>query len=198
MGTTAVSESFFSHPCVDGVELVLRDLSTTVEMHELTVANIERLRRWEQWAQPEPTLPRTFEYTRRRLDDFTAGAMLPCAIRVDGALVGSVELCIDTGTSTSELGVWVDAGAEGRGIARAACEAVLDHAFGPGRLQRVEARIATINVRSRRLAEQLGFTLEGTLRSACLVGADRQDLAVYGLIAEEWAAQGDGEARAAA
>jgi ribosomal-protein-serine acetyltransferase len=170
---------------VDDVELVLRELSTTVEMHELVVANLERLRRWEQWAQPDPTLPATFEYTRRRLDDFTRGLALPCAIRVGGSLVGAVELSIDPAASTGDLGCWVDAGAEGRGIARSACDAVLDHAFGTAHLTRVEARISTANVRSRRLAEQLGFTLEGTLRSAHAVGAERHDLAVYGLLAED-------------
>ena len=53
------------------------------------------------------------------------------------------ELCIDAASSTGELGCWLDAGAEGHGIARAACDGVLDHAFSAGRLQRVEARIAT-------------------------------------------------------
>jgi ribosomal-protein-serine acetyltransferase len=192
------SGAFFGHPCAEGVDLVLRDLSTTVEMHELTVANIDRLRRWEQWAQPEPTLPRTFEFTQRRLDCFTAGAALPCAISLDGALVGAVELGIDAASATGELSVWLAAQAEGRGVARAACEAVLDHAFGQAHLQRVEARIATTNHRSRRLAEQLGFTLEGTLRSACTVGAERYDLAVYGLLAEQRTALLAGEVTAAA
>lgn len=190
MHTVAVSSTplpgaFFAHPCADDVELVLRELSTTVEMYELVAANLHRLRRWERWAQPEPTLPGTFEYTRRRLDDFTRGQALPCAIRVGGALVGAVELSIDAATSTGEIGCWVAAGAEGRGVARSACDAVLEHAFGAAHLTRVEARISTANVRSRRLAEHLGFTLEGTLRSAHVFGAERHDLAVYGLLAED-------------
>jgi ribosomal-protein-serine acetyltransferase len=195
---SSLAGAFFTHPCDDGVDLVLRELSTTVEMHELVVANLDRLRRWEQWAQPDPTLPRTFEYTRRRLDEFTRGLVLPCVIRVAGGLVGSVELSIDAATSTGELGCWVAGDAEGRGIARSACDAVLDHAFGPARLTRVEARIARTNLRSRRLAELLGFTLEGTLRSAHVVGSERQDLAVYGLLAEDRVALRGGAGRAAA
>lgn len=196
--SAALPGAFFARPCADGVDLVLRELSTTVEMHELVVANLAHLRRWEQWAQPEPTLPRTFEHTRRRLDDFTRGRALPCAIRVNGELVGAVELAIDPATSTGDLGVWVAAAAEGRGIARSACEAVLDHAFGSARLTRVEARIATANARSRRLAEQLGFALEGTLRSAHVVGEERHDLAVYGLLAEDREAVRAGARRTAA
>ena len=196
--TSTLPAAFFARPCAPGVDLVLRELSTTVEMHELVVRNLVHLRRWEQWAQPEPTLPRTFEYTRRRLDEFTQGRALPCAIRVDGELVGAVELAIDPATSTGDLGVWVSEAAEGRGIARAACEAVLDHAFGSARLSRVEARIAAGNVRSRRLAEQLGFSLEGVLRSAHLVGDERHDLAVHGLLAEERQAMRGPARRAAA
>ena len=182
---SAPAAPFFAHPCADGVDLVLRDLSTTVDMHELTVANLDRLRLWEQWADLEPTLPATLEATRRRLDAFILGRALPCAIRVDGVLVGSVDLSIDPAEATGELGYWVDASVEGRGVARCACEAVLDHAFHRARLSRVEARIASTNVRSRRLAEHLGFTLEGTLRSAHAVGGIRQDVAVYGLVAED-------------
>jgi len=194
----ALPGAFFAHPCADGVDLVLRELSTTVEMHELVVANLAHLRRWEQWAQAEPTLPRTFEYTRRRLDDFTRGRSLPCAIRADGELVGAVELAIDPASSTGDLGIWVSADAEGRGIARRACEAVLDHAFGSAGLTRVEARITAANVRSRRLAEQLGFALEGVLRRAHVVGVERHDLAVYGLLAEDREAVRRRASRAAA
>ena len=186
--STVITASFFAHPCGDGSELVLRDLSTTLEMHALTIANLDRLRRWEQWAHVDPTVQRTFEHTSRRLDDFVRGLALPCAIRVDGELVGSVELSIDPGTGVGELGCWIDAAAEGRGVVRAACDAVLDHAFGPARLTRVEARIATGNLRSRRLAERLGFVLEGTLRGAHVVGDARYDVAVYGLLAEDRAA----------
>ncbi|GAA4736679.1 GNAT family protein [Amnibacterium soli] len=196
--TSTLPAAFFARPCAPGVDLVLRELSTTVEMHELVVDNLAHLRRWEQWARAEPTLPRTFEHTRRRLDEFTQGRSLPCAIRVGGELVGAVELAIDPASSTGDLGVWVSTAAEGRGIARAACEAVLDHAFGSARLGRVEARIAAANVRSRRLAEQLGFALEGVLRSAHLVGDERHDLAVYGLLAEDREAARDGARRAAA
>jgi ribosomal-protein-serine acetyltransferase len=196
--STALPGAFFAHPCADGVDLVLRELSTTVEMHELIVADLAHLRRWEQWAQAEPTLPRTFEYTQRRLDEFTRGRSLPCAIRVDGALAGAVELAIDPAASTGDLGIWVAAEAEGRGIARSACEAILDHAFGSAGLTRVEARITAANTRSRRLAEHLGFTLEGTLRSAHVLGSQRQDLTVYGLLAEDRHAVRSGSGRAAA
>jgi ribosomal-protein-serine acetyltransferase len=184
MALTPPAGPFFSHPCGDGVELVLRSLATTVEMHELTLANFDRLRMWEQWAALEPTLPATFEATQQRLDAFTRGTALPCAIRFDGALVGSVDLSVDLGESIAELGCWVDARVEGRGVARLACAAILDHAFAFG-LSRVEARIASGNLRSRRLAEHLGFTLEGTLRSAHSIGGVRQDVALYGLVAED-------------
>jgi ribosomal-protein-serine acetyltransferase len=185
VATTAPVGTCFAHPCGGTVDLVLRDLSTTVAMHHLTVANLDRLHPWEQWAGLEPTLPATFEPTRRRLDAFILGRALPCAIRVDGVLVGSVELCIDPAESTGEIGCWVDASLEGHGVARSACEAVLDHAFHQIGLSRIEARIASTNFRSRRLAEHLGFSLEGTLRSAHVVGGVRQDVAIYGLVAKD-------------
>ena len=98
--------------------------------------------------------------------------------------MGCVDLDIDPAEGTGELRTWVDASVEGSGVARLACRAVLDHAFAAG-LSRVEARIAAENIRSRRLAERLGITLEGTLRSAHAVGGVRHDVAVYGIVAED-------------
>ncbi|MDO9397382.1 MAG: hypothetical protein Q7T71_12605, partial [Herbiconiux sp.] len=40
----------------DGLRLELRTLETVPQMHELTLRNLERLREWEQWAQPPQTL----------------------------------------------------------------------------------------------------------------------------------------------
>lgn len=53
-------------------------------------------------------------------------------------------------------------------------------------LHRVEWRCAPGNLASRRVAERLGFTHEGTLREVFPVPEERQDLEVWAIRSREW------------
>ena len=56
--------------------------------------------------------------------------------------------------------------AEGRGIMRAVCQAVIAHAFAQLRVDRVIVAVATENHRAAGLVRRLGFTQVSTLKKA--------------------------------
>ncbi len=176
----------FTRDLGDGVALALRDLSTVERMHDLTVKNLDRLRRWEPWAQAEPDVDGLREFTRARMTAWVEGRSIPCIILVDGVMVGSVGATINHYSQTVELGYWIDADHEGRGAVSRAVAALLDEVFEDRAVRRAEIRTGAENTRSRALAERLGFVHEGTLRAAMPVGEVRQDVAVYGLLADSW------------
>ncbi|TWI07976.1 RimJ/RimL family protein N-acetyltransferase [Lysobacter ruishenii] len=102
-------------------------------------------------------------------------------------LIGGVTLfAIDPAQGRAEIGYALHSSQWGRGHARHALRAVLDHAFGALGLRRVEADIDPRNLASCRLVERLGFTREGLLRERWQVGGELQDTALYGLLAREW------------
>lgn len=173
----------FGHDLGDGVSLLLRDLSTVETAHELTLANLERLRAWEQWAHGPQSLEGMRLFTRQQLQAWLEERALPLMIAVEGEPVGAVGSRVDTWTGTAEIGYWIDAAHEGRGLVRRSVAAVVEHLLARPDVHRVEIRTSAHNVRSRALAERLGFVLEGTLASAKPVGAERHDVAVYGLVA---------------
>jgi ribosomal-protein-serine acetyltransferase len=84
-----------------------------------------------------------------------------------------------------ELGCWVVAGAEGRGVAAACCRELLAYARAELGAERIEWHAASANVRSRRLAERLGFRFEGSLRSSFALESARLDMDVLSLIGGE-------------
>ena len=86
-------------------------------------------------------------------------------------------------SATAEVGVLIASVARGRGIVTRAVAAMLDWAFTERGVHRVEWKCAPGNEPSRRMAQRLGFTHEGTLREAFPVRDERQDLEVWALLA---------------
>jgi ribosomal-protein-serine acetyltransferase len=97
--------------------------------------------------------------------------------------VGGLGAGLDPYHGSADLGYWITADHEGRGILTRPATALLDHVFTDRGIARAEIRTSVENRRSRAAAERLGFAHEGTLRSALPVGDRRHDLAVYGLVA---------------
>ena len=107
-------------------------------------------------------------------------------IRVGGRLVGSCGLRISAATRTGEVGYWLDADHEGRGIASRAARALVTEGFQERDLLRVELRTAVDNLRSRALAERLGFVHEATQRAAQIFSDRRVDMTLYAVLANDW------------
>jgi ribosomal-protein-alanine N-acetyltransferase len=96
---------------------------------------------------------------------------------------------IDPQLGTAQVGTWLRRASWGSGVNREAKALLFDFAFGPLGLHRVEARIATVNERSRRAFERLGATREGTLRESFRKGGVVLDQELYAILAPEWTAR---------
>jgi RimJ/RimL family protein N-acetyltransferase len=77
----------------------------------------------------------------------------------------------------------------GHGFMHEALNAVVDYAFGPLGLRRLEADIHPDNRASLRALERLGFRHEGLLLERWQVGDEISDSAVFGLLSREWHAR---------
>ena len=153
--------------------------------------NVDRLARWESWIDEPFTVERSRIWLQACLDDFVAGRRIGTFLRVGGELAGWAAL--DIRGHIGEVGYWLDAAYEGRGMATSAVRALLDVAFGQRGLERVELRTSPANDRSRALAMRLSFRFEGILRHAIArpaVNGDRafEDETLYAMLAEDWIA----------
>lgn len=169
----------------DGVRLVLYEQHFAEAMFEVILANQARLAQWELWATFELDLDGHRARIASRLEEFTTGAGIPLCIEVGGELAGSINARVDDYSGSAEIGYWIAASHEGRGIVVRSAQCLIDHLIDDRELARIEIRTAFDNQRSRRLAERLGFTHEGTLRSSMPMGDHRVDDAVYGLLPDE-------------
>ena len=173
--------NFFPVDLAEGASLRIRDLTTVDEMLALTERNLERLKPWENWAHVEQTRADLAAYTAWLMAQWSLGLIVPAVIELRGSLVGAVTARIDENTGSAELGYWIDADEEGTGLMTRAATAVVRHVLDTG-VPRIELRASVGNTRSRALADRLGFSYEGTLRSAQSVGGIRHDMALYALV----------------
>jgi ribosomal-protein-serine acetyltransferase len=158
----------------DGVELrdgdlVLRTLDSRDVSALFTIidADRERLGRFLPWVEETRTEGDTLRFIDDAADERRRRRSLVLGIVVDGALRGTIGLhYVDWFDRSAEIGYWIASPLEGRGYVTRATQQLLGLAFGAAGLHRLVIRCAIDNARSRRVAERLGFRVEGLLREA--------------------------------
>ena len=150
----------------------------------------QAMRYWSTTAWPDARPARVL--IERAEQGFARGEAVRWAIRVRGAprLIGTATLyALSTQNRRAELGYILEREHWGRGTMREALGAILDWAFGPFGLHRVEADTDPRNEASVRLLERLGFVREGMLRERWIVGGEVCDSLMLGLLARDWRAE---------
>jgi ribosomal-protein-serine acetyltransferase len=174
------------HELPSGAVLRLLEESDADELFALTDRNRAHLEPWMPWLPSTRTPQDTLEFIRATRRQIAANDGLTLAIVRDGAIVGDCGFHhVDWANRAATIGYWLSAGEQGRGTMTEAVRALVDHAFGPWGLHRVEISAAVDNARSRAVPERLGFALEGVRRAAERVGDRWLDLAVYALLAAD-------------
>jgi RimJ/RimL family protein N-acetyltransferase len=141
---------------------------------------------------PWTELQQAVDYLERDRRSLAEGRHVQFAVtrRDDGAMLGTCTLYeLDEQCRRAELGYALLPSAWGRGYANEAVTSLLDWGFGHLGLNRVEADIDPRNTASARALERLGFTREGHLRERWIVGGEKCDSFMYGLLAAEWQAR---------
>ncbi|MBG0739281.1 GNAT family N-acetyltransferase [Paeniglutamicibacter antarcticus] len=100
-----------------------------------------------------------------------------------GALVGTTALH-NVGQGSASLGIKLAADARGKGLARRAAKLMADYAFDILGLAVLHWHAVVGNTASRRLAEHLGFTLEGTITGYSNVAGAPADAWILTLTAQ--------------
>ena len=169
--------------------LVLRDLraadATALFAHR---ADAEATRYWS--TPPWTEMSQAEAHLRKAREPAVETGWLQFGVerRADGALLGTCSLFDHHADSRrAELGYFLGRPYWGQGFAHEAATAMIEHAFGPMNLNRIEADVDPRNVASVRLLERLGFVREGLMRERWIVAGEVSDSLFYGLLATDWA-----------
>ena len=170
-----------------GSRVVLRDLA-----HADREAFLQMVRESRDLHQPWTYPPERADQfddlvNRAGRDDFVCLA----AVRADdGDLVGvfTISQIVRGYFQSAYLGYYANAEHAGKGLMSEAMVLVLDLAFGPLSLHRLEANIQPGNAPSIALARRAGFRLEGYSPRYLLIGGRWRDHERYAITSDEHAA----------
>jgi RimJ/RimL family protein N-acetyltransferase len=153
-------------------------------LHRAIEANGEHLGQWLPF--PGQPFERTLSHVRRMVGAFEAGRGTSMVLLDGDRLVGAAGFVEPSAEhSSTQLGYWLAADAQGRGLMTRAVAALVDQAFGPWGFERVEIRVAAGNSRSRAVAERLGFREEGRLRAGHRVAGAVHEELIYGRLKDD-------------
>ena len=136
-----------------------------------------------------------FPYSIEHAEQFVAACVAArwdtdprLAVVIDGRVAGSVDIRIDPGKRTAEIGFSISRPHWGAGYMTEAVSAVVAWAFRARELAKMWATTDVDNVAAIRVLEKVGMAREGVLRGhhPGRHGVGRVDVAQYGLLRSEW------------
>jgi RimJ/RimL family protein N-acetyltransferase len=149
--------------------------------------SFNELQPWMPWAEEIPSVEQSEIFARESAARFARREDLPMLLfeRSSGELLGASGLHrIDWSVPAFEVGYWCRTSRTGRGYISEAVRGICKMAFTSLSARRFEARMDDTNERSWRIAERLGFTLEGILRQDTRApSGELRDTRVYSIIA---------------
>lgn len=155
----------------------------------LAVANRDHLAPWQpRRSEAWYTEQGQAEGVAAALRGFAEGSEVPHVIVVAGTVVGRVGLnsVIRGAFQSASIGYWVAADATGRGVATAAVAAMVDLAFGPQGLHRVQGETLANNAASRRVLERNGFVEYGVAPDYLRIAGRWQAHVLYQRVHPAW------------
>ena len=170
-------------------ELRLRSVATrdAEPLFLIVDAQREYLRVWLPWVDATLSPADTQSFIALSRENEASGSGLAAVIEEREEICGVIGLdAIDLRNRSSEIGYWLRADCQGRGLATRATAAMVGYAFDTLALNRLAIRVAPENRPSRRVAERLGFVEEGVLREAERLGDRFVDLVCYSMLRQDY------------
>ncbi len=176
-------------PCKVDVDIILLPPEDDLAPTLLKMVDDQRpyLERWLPWVSGNRTMEDAENFLRNARRFNHGGQQFNAVIAYQDSIAGCISFNrIDAFNRVGEIGYWLSSDLQGRGIITRACRALLYIGFNMLNLQRIEILTATKNIRSRRIPERLGFSLEGILKKYRRVDDQYYDMCLYALLVSEW------------
>ncbi len=169
------------------IELHLLTEQDAGAMYQLIEHNRSYLREWLPWVDFTQSAEDERAFISNTRTQYRDNQSSTYAIWYQKQIVGTVGYNqLDWPNRKVDIGYWLAAQYQGKGIMTRSCSALIEYAFNDLKFNKVEILCATMNARSCAIPQRLGFTYEGTMRQVEWLYDHFVDLKLYGLLEGEW------------
>jgi ribosomal-protein-serine acetyltransferase len=145
------------------------------------------LRRWLPWVDETRREEDTRTFIELAKRQWQAGQGFEFVIERDNELCGAIGINrMERANRLGAIGYWLRSDRQGQGIMTSSCRRIIGFGFDELGLNRLVLAAAVDNRPSRRVAERLGFALEGVFREAEWVNDRFVDHARYAILRRDW------------
>lgn len=159
-------------------------------MVESIETSLPDLRKWLPWAVGGYTRSDAIRYVRESVTAWNEHRAYDFAIRQPSnpdRHLGNVSIWWTSRQgAVGEIGYWLRSDEASNGFMTEAVAGMLQVGFEELTMHRIVLRIAVGNRASERVAEKLGFVLEGTLRDEVRVGDEWLDHTIWSMLSDEY------------
>ncbi|MDF7638239.1 GNAT family protein [Lactobacillus sp. ESL0791] len=168
------------------VELVLPEKQYAKDLAEIVNRNCDQFKQWFTWAETPASEASEQGFIEMARTENAIYKMLVLIILVDGKTAGTLDLHnIHQYDRRAEIGYWLDSRYQGCGIMTTAVKHLVQIAFTKMELHKLVLLADHNNLKSRAVAERVGFIHEALLRDQIKYSYGYGDLDEYCLINEE-------------
>ena len=170
--------------------LLLRSYEVADAQELFDVINHSRrhLNPWLNWVSKTTRPEHSLEFIQRSLQQVHDQEGLALGIFSDDKLIGGIGMHDwDQDTKKAQLGYWISAAHEGKGVVTGSLVKFIGFLFDTIGLNKIEIHFVQGNGRSAKVADRLGFKIEGVIRQSTLRHGMLEDIVVTGLLRSEWA-----------
>ncbi len=171
----------------DGADLRFLELRHAPEFLEFVNTNRDHLSVWLEWGQTIQTLEQSQAFIKRGITRYADDGLPWVGLWLEQHMVGGILFFpVETRARSTMIGYWLGSDVAGRGLMTKAVRAMLGFVFDDLGLNRLELQAHVENLKSRALAERLGFLFEGLLREVWTLDGKPVDHAAYAMLNSDW------------
>jgi ribosomal-protein-serine acetyltransferase len=166
------------------LELITEDHSQAI--FDLIDNNRTHLREWLSFVDNMQTVEAAENFVNGTMQRNKEETEFAFVIVENNKLIGRIGIYkINRQDKIGEIGYWLAANAQGKGIITKACRLLIDFCFSDLQLNRIEIKCGIKNLKSKAIPERLGFKKEGVIREGELLYDTFIDLNLYSLLRSE-------------